>query len=388
MRNYVERHENHFEQLFKIKATEFTCQFIIDYIQDTLINNIDLIKGNKLIFNQLSIIHEEESKQGCDSYLMYIVNNDNESIEAKVNHLLAQKSLRVKNVNMYFIDNSSTLSYLYLKDGKLQEPEKINPEDNAVQAVIQRLKKQYYPDAAHPFFELSAENIQYITSNTSHTPKQKISLSVHLTPFLNEQKKKLPQTIFAKYLKNDMIDKIQKKFTSKMGELTGILKYLTLDKLNEFEQDLVKIIEANKIKLFRAQDKQVQLAYSYQKEIENETKKYTCCLTNMIPANPVRMQKDSKICEEEAVKEERINYILDVDLKNEIAAFVAVYQLQDSVFMPKKSRSTVIDYITKNKLEELKSYINSNLEDGRRLLKKPLDYKENKRLSRNCRETG
>jgi ankyrin repeat protein len=137
------------------------------------IDNLGQDRGSYLGGDTLILRHR---KGGDDSYLMYIENNDNESIKAKVNYLLAQKSLRVKNAHMYFIDNSSTLSYLYLKDGKLQEPEKINPklekEDNVVRAVIQRLQEQY-PNENALHFKLSAENIQDITSNTSHTQKRR-----------------------------------------------------------------------------------------------------------------------------------------------------------------------------------------------------------------------
>jgi Domain of unknown function (DUF3883) len=113
-------------------------------------------------------------KNGCDSYLMYLDNYDKESIKAKVNHLLAQETLQGKNAHLYFIDNSPTLYYLYLKDGEPQEPEKINQKlekEENIQAVIQRLKKQYPDKKALLFFKLSTENVQDITLNTSHTHK-------------------------------------------------------------------------------------------------------------------------------------------------------------------------------------------------------------------------
>jgi hypothetical protein len=108
----------------------------------------------------------------CDSYLMYVNNNDDESTQDKVNHLLSQKeSLQGKNAHMYFIDDNSTLYYRYLKDGKLQELEKINQklekEDNKP-AVIQSLKEQY-SDKEDALFKLSTENVQDISSNTDHT---------------------------------------------------------------------------------------------------------------------------------------------------------------------------------------------------------------------------
>jgi hypothetical protein len=117
------------------------------------------------------------SHRGCDSYLMYLDNYDNENIKAKVNHLLAQERLQGKNAHLYFIDNSPTLYYLYLKDGELQEPEKINQKlekEKNIQAVIQRLKKQYPDKKALLFFKLSTENVQDITLNTSHTPHRTV----------------------------------------------------------------------------------------------------------------------------------------------------------------------------------------------------------------------
>jgi hypothetical protein len=114
--------------------------------------------------------------EGCNSYLMYIDNNDNdhESIKAKVNHL-AQKNLAEKNAHLYLIENSSTdesstFYYLCFKDGNVQNQQKINQklENKDNQAVIQRLKEQYPDKKDVHFFELSTKNIQDIISNTSY----------------------------------------------------------------------------------------------------------------------------------------------------------------------------------------------------------------------------
>jgi hypothetical protein len=143
---------------------------LLSELENNVIGLESEIAANKTLFNENGFSLPKTKKY---SYLMYIDNNDNESIKAKVNYLLAQKSLQGKNAHMYFIDNSSTLSYLSLKDGKLQEPEKINPKPEKeanMKAIIESLKVQYH-DKNTLLFKLSAENVQDITSNTSHTQK-------------------------------------------------------------------------------------------------------------------------------------------------------------------------------------------------------------------------
>jgi ankyrin repeat protein/Ran GTPase-activating protein (RanGAP) involved in mRNA processing and transport len=148
------------------------------HLQTLSLNSNQITAKGVAILAETVLIQGQGTLQGGDSYLMYIDNNDNKSIKAKVNDLLAQGSLQGKNAHMYFIDNRSTFSYLYLKDGELQEPEKINQKlekEANMQAVIERLKKQY-PDKNTLLFKLSAENVQDITSNTSHIPLQTLLL--------------------------------------------------------------------------------------------------------------------------------------------------------------------------------------------------------------------
>jgi OTU-like cysteine protease/Ankyrin repeats (3 copies) len=136
----------------------------------TVIDPFDVVITDRMELKDL-----KTKIKGCDSYLMYIDNNDNENIKAKVNHLLAQESLQGKNAHMYFMDSSSTLYYLYL-DGELQQPEKINQKlekEGKIQAVIRRLKKQYPDKKDTLLFKLSTENARDITSNTSHTQIKK-----------------------------------------------------------------------------------------------------------------------------------------------------------------------------------------------------------------------